>query len=166
MKIDLTQLSIQELVNLKQDITSQIYMFEDGYEYICNVRSYGRHWKEHISNPYSLQELCYQYFGEYGIVDVYSTNPDLSKLENYGDTMYIRSVNDYHKWTEHEYLVRQIPELEKKWEEWDNRDNVPFNHRPHFAPIYSKEDIQDMKVKLENFDMSFVPPRSYNSPEE
>lgn len=163
MKIDLSKLTIQELVNLKEEVTGRIDSYKDGYEYICNVRSYGRNWREFTYNAYSLQELCYRYYGEDGIVDVYSTNPDLSHIENYGDTMYIRSVGDYEKWCVYESLKRDIPEYEKELEEWDNRENIPFRERRiYFAPIYSKEDIEKMKKELEEFDMSFTPPSNYN----
>ncbi len=133
----------------------------DPFIYIVTVRSYGRTWKEHIHNTYALQELCYKYDGYDGIVDIYSTNPDLSQLHNYGTTMYIKSEQDYQKWEHYEELKRIIPELEKDWEEWDNRENVPFRERPYFQPIYSKDDIQEMKTELENYDMSFTPPTKY-----
>lgn len=166
MKIDLSQFTIEEIVELKEELVNKIYSYSDGYEYICNVRSYGRNWKEHITNTYILQELCYQYSGDDGIVDVYSTNPDLSQISNYGDLMYIKSVDDYEKWKEYEYLSRIIPELEKEWGEWDNRDNIPFSERrTYFAPIYSKDDIEKMKKQLENFDMSFTVPQNYSQSE-
>ena len=76
--------------------------------------------------------------------------------------MYVPTVEDYEKWVAHRSLVKTIPEYEETWKVWDNRDNVPFNRRPHFAPFYTKEDIQEMKLELENFDMSFVAPVRVN----
>ena len=139
--MDLTNHTIEQLVELRDKINNMIDNYEDGYIYICKCRSYGRNWTDnYIKNTHTLQELCYRYGGDDGIVDVYSTNPDLSHIDNYGELKHIKSVDDYEKWRTYERLVRDIPELEKEWEEWDNRDNVPFNQRPYFAPIYSKED--------------------------
>jgi hypothetical protein len=86
--MNLSNYTISELVNLKNEIENRIYSFEDGFFYICNVRSYGRNWKERMKNPYTLQVLCYKYNGDDGIVDVYTNNPDLS-IDNYGDVMYV-----------------------------------------------------------------------------
>jgi hypothetical protein len=160
--MNLSHYTIEELVEIKNQISDAIFLYDDGYKYICNVRSYGRTWVDKgIKNVYTLQDLCDEYNGDDGIVDVYSTNPNLSEFRNYGDVMYIKSVEDYYKWKKYENLKREIPELEKELDEWDNRDNVPFNKRPYFAPIYTKEDIIEMKKQLEEYDMSFTPPKRY-----
>jgi len=161
MKIDLSQYSFDEIVSLKNQCESFIYSYKDSYLYICEVRSYGRNWKEILNNSHELQELCYRYFGEDGIVDVYSTNPNLSHIENYGDLMYIESQEDYSKWKNLEYLKKTIIDIEETLNKWDNRDNVPFKERPYFEPIYSREDLEDMKKELAEYDMSFVPPKRY-----
>ena len=101
--MNLNNYTISELVNLKDEIENRIYSFEDGFFYICNVRSYGRNWKQSMKNPYSLQELCYQYYGDNGIVDVYTNNPDLS-IDNYGDVKYVPTEKDYINWKEYSYL--------------------------------------------------------------
>jgi hypothetical protein len=165
--MDLSQHTIEQLVELRDEINNRIYSYEDGYIYICKCRSYGRNWTDnHIKNTHTLQELLYKYDGEDGIVDVYSTNPDLSGIHNYGELKHIKSVDDYHQWYRYERLKRDIPELEKEWEEWDNRENIPFRERTsYFAPIYSKEDIDNMKKELEEFDMSFTSPKHYESEE-
>jgi hypothetical protein len=161
--MDLSNYKIDELVELKNTIINMIDSYEDGYIYICKVRSYGRNWNDRgVKNTHTLQELCYRYGGDDGIVDVYSTNPDLSHIDNYGAVMHIKSVDDYEKWRTYERLKRDIPEYEKELEEWDNRENVSFRERTlYFAPIYSKEDIERMKKELEEFDMSFTPPKNY-----
>ncbi len=163
--MEISNYSIEELINLRDKINNIIDNYDDNYIYIVTVRSYGRTWKEHIHNTYTLQELCYKYDGYDGIVDIYSTNPDLSQLHNYGTTMYIKSEQDYQKWEYYEELKRIIPEAEKNWEEWDNRDNIPFNQRPYFQPIFTKEDIQKMKTELEKYDMNFTPPTNYTQDE-
>jgi hypothetical protein len=159
--IDLTQYTIEELDEIRNNINYHIDSYVDGYEYICKVRSYGRIWNENITNSITLQELCDRYSGDDGIVDVFSTNPNLSHIQNYGDLKYIKSKEDYQKWSDYQYLKHLIPQIEKEWEEWDNRDNVPFNQRPHFAPIYSKEVLENYKKELEEYDMSFTPPTNY-----
>lgn len=165
--MDLSNYTIEQLVELKNKINNRIESYEDGYIYICKCRSYGRNWTDnYIKNTHTLQELLYKYDGEDGIVDVYSTNPDLSHIHNYGELKYIKSVDDYDKWRKHERLLRDIPESEKEWEEWENRDNVPFNQRPHFEPYYPKELIEGMKKELEDYDMSFTPPQNYIQDEE
>lgn len=159
MEIDLSKYTIEEIVSLKGMCESYIYNHKDEYEYICKVRSYGRNWKESVSNPHTLQELCYRYDGYDGIVDVYSTNPNLSHIENYGDLMYIESIEDYENWDNYNQLTNLIKEIEGILNEWDNRDNVPFRERPMFKPMYSQDDLSEYKKKLEEYDMSFVAPK-------
>ena len=170
MEIDLSKYSIDELVELQGIIGGMVSDYKDGYFYICEVRSYGRNWKDNfIHNTHTLQELCYQYYGDDGIVDVFSNNPDLSKIDNYGNVMFVPSKEDYEKWKSYVYLKNSIPRLEEELDTWDNRDNVPFNQRPYFAPIYTREDLAERKKDLEEFDMSFVAPvqvnRNYNNEE-
>ena len=166
--IDLSQYTVEELVELKDTVTNRINEYEDGYFYICNVRSYGRNWKDTgIMNVHTLQDLCYEYFGDDGIVDVYSNNPNIHNLQNYGDLAYVPTKEDYTKWKDYTYLKNSIPPLEKELDEWDSRDDVSFNQRRHFAPIYTREDLSEMKTRLENYDMSFVAPvrRQYTDEE-
>ena len=159
--MDLTQIPIAELVSLRDKITDIIYSHEDGHTYICNVRSYGKNWKAHVTNEYALQELCGQYNGDDGIVDVYSTNPNLSHIYNYGNLMHIKSVEDYENWKEHQYLSRMIPNYEQELKDWDRRDEIPYHLRPSFPPVYTWEDVIKMKKELEEYDMSFTPPVFY-----
>ena len=164
MRIDnfLKNLTIDELLEVQDKASNIVRSFKDGYFYICEVRSYGRNWKAwDIYNTHTLQDLCYQYDGDEGIVDVYSNNPDLSGIHNYGDLMFIPSEDDLTKWKGYTYLKNSIPRHEETLKEWEERENVPFQYRPHFAPFYSREDIDGMILKLENFDMNFVEPKSY-----
>ena len=143
---------------MRDEIDSRIQNYKDGYFYLCNVRSYGRNWKENVHNTYTLQELCYRYDGDDGIVDVYSNNPNLGEIYNYGLVMYVPTVEDYEASKNYDFLVRTIPEAEERLAEWENRENVPFKYRPMFDPFYTQEDIDRLKLDLENFDMSFVAP--------
>lgn len=163
MKIDLSKYSIEELIVLNHEIMNVIHNHEDGYVYICKVRSYGRNWTDNsIKNKHTLQDLMYQYDGEDGIVDVYTTNPHLGGIYNYGELKYIESVEDYEKWKQYEELKYNISDIEKTLDEWDNRDNVPFNQRPHFEPLFTREDLAKYKKELAEYDMSFVPPKKYS----
>jgi hypothetical protein len=162
MNIDLTKLTFDEIVSLRNKINNYLYNYEDGYLYICKVHSFGRHWDEYVSNAFTLEELCNKYNGDDGILHVYSTNPNLGHIMNYGDLMYIESQDDYNKWSKYKYLGIQIKNTERELDEWDNRDNVPFDSRPFFEPIYSREDLSEMKKEYEEYDMSFVPPRNYD----
>lgn len=153
------EFTIKELVKMRDEIDSRIQNYKDGYFYLCNVRSYGRNWTEsYIHNTYTLQGLCYRYDGDDGIVDVYSNNPNLGEIYNYGLVMYVPTREDYEASKNYDFLVRTIPEAEERLAEWENRENVPFKYRPMFDPFYTQEDIDRLKLDLENFDMSFVAP--------
>jgi hypothetical protein len=164
--MDLSNYTIEQLVELKNEVSNMIHTYEDGYIYICKVRSYGRNWVEYdVKNKEILQELCNKYDGQDGIVDVYSTNPNLSDIQNYGELKYIVSEEDYENWNKYETLKEVISSIKKELYDWDNRDNVPFRQRPMFGPIYTLEDLDMYKKKLEDFDMSFVAPSPYKSEE-
>jgi len=48
------------------------------------LRCYGSlTWDDHV-NQFTVQQLCDEYYGDNGIVDVYTTNPDHS-ICTYGD---------------------------------------------------------------------------------
>jgi len=159
MRIDnfVKNISIDELLELRDKVNSRINSYEDGYFYICDVRSYGRSWKENHVNPYTLQELCYQYFGEDGIVDVYTNNPDLN-IENYGNVKFVPTKEDLEKWKNYTFLENHIPLWEKEIEEWKNRDNVPFNQRPLFQPYLKSENIEEYKKEMSQIEGTFVEP--------
>ena len=170
MRIDnfLKKLTIEELIEVQSKSSGIIHDYKDGYFYICEVRSYGRNWKNSdIYNTHTLQELCHQYYGDDGIVDVYSNNPDLSGIDNYGVLKFIPSVEDHKKWKHYMYIKNSIPRYEEELDNWDKREDVPFKYQPSSAPFYTREDIDEMKLKLENLDMNFVEPKSYiNNAEE
>jgi len=161
--MELSNLSFEELVELRNKVESMVRSYKDGYLYICKVRSYGRNWTENVNNTFELEQLCYQYDGQDGIVDVYSTNPNLKDVHNYGNLMYIESKEDYDNWYGYKQLERLIPEIKDELIKWDNRDNVPFNQRPFFEPTYTRVDLAEYELKLGVYDMSFVPPKSYHN---
>ena len=161
--MELSNLSFEELVELRNKVDGMVRSYEDGYLYICKVRSYGRNWTENVNNTFELEQLCYQYDGQDGIVDVYSTNPNLKGVHNYGNLMYIESQEDYDNWCGYKQLERLIPEIKKELDTWDNRDDVPFMHRPTFKPMYTRGDLAEYELQLGVYDMSFVPPKPYNN---
>lgn len=160
--INFSEYSLPELVQMRNDVESYIRSVEDGFFYLCLVRSYGRVYREKsIKNVYSLQEFCDFYDGEHGIADVYSNNPDL-KIANYGDVCFVKSENDFNLWKEYQTLKNTIKSMEKELLDWSNRDEVPFHQRASYiAPWFTEKDINELKVELENYDMSFVPPKKY-----
>jgi hypothetical protein len=53
--MNLDNYTFDELIELKDKINSQINSFEDGYFYICDVRSYGSSWKENHLKSHTIQ---------------------------------------------------------------------------------------------------------------
>lgn len=161
---DLSKLTLDELVELRSKADSLIRDYSDGHVYICKVRSYGRVWTEKgIKNLKSLQDLCYEYGGDEGIVDIYTTNADLGEgFYNYGDTMIIKSEEDYEKWSRHDMSKSIIERAERDLVEWAEDQERPFSHRrSHFAPIYTQEDIDEMKREFESIPTDFSAPERY-----
>lgn len=145
----LKNLSIEQLKEVRTLAEDLIYRYDDGFLYQCKIRSYGRNWTETLTNEHSLQDLCYRYDGDDGIIDVYTTNPNLN-LYNYGDTYYFPTLEDAEIWRNKRYLENYIPQWEKELEEWNNRDNVPFAYRPKFSPLHKEEDIHWAKEQLKS----------------
>lgn len=158
-KFDISKFTLEEIIKIKSECENFIRDYDDGYIYICKVRSYGRNWTEELKNKYDLETLCSTYDGYDGIVDVFSNNPDLEGFHNYGDVYYIKSKHDYERWKSYESLVSQINEIEELWAKWDNRENLPYMDRPRFEPYGTKAEVEIMKGWLREFDMSFEPPK-------
>ena len=66
------------------EIEKQIIEMADGFIYHICVLSYGSSNWSTCANPFTIQELCYQYGDGYdGLVKVYTDNPKL-EIEHYG----------------------------------------------------------------------------------
>ena len=66
--------------NLYQEILNTA----DGFLYVTCLRCYGSiQWETH-KNEFVVQDLCDEYYGDNGIVNVYTNNPD-HKISSYGD---------------------------------------------------------------------------------
>lgn len=165
IKIDFTQHSVEELRELENSISNFLYNREDGFEYICQCRSYGRRWTQRLTNELAVNDLCREYDGYDGIVDVYTTNPD-AKIQNYGGVNYIKSVEDYEKWKQSNDLIDLIKSPKDSIKKWNERDEVPFQQRPHFSPIFTEQDILDWKNKLESLEFTFEEPISLNKDQD
>ena len=160
-EMDFSNYTIDELVELKYKINCLITDYSDGHIYICKVRSYGRNWVERfITNVKTLQELCYEYSGEDGIVDIYTTNSDLGEgFYNYGDTMIIKSLEDYEKWSLYEGHKNIIDRAEQHIIEYAEDQDKPYTlRRSHFPPIYTQEDVDRMKENLNKLPTDFETP--------
>jgi hypothetical protein len=164
-EIDFTQHSVEELRELENNISHYIHTREDGFIYICECRSYGRRWKQELTNEVAVNDLCREYDGYDGIVDVYTTNPD-AKIENYGQVNYIKSVEDYEKWKQSNSLVDLIKSTEKELKEWEDRENTPFHSRPSFAPVWTEQDILGWRNELETLEWTYEEPVSLNKNED
>jgi hypothetical protein len=165
IEIDFTKYSVEELRELENSISHYIYTREDGFKYICEIRSYGRNWKQVLTNEVAVNDMCREYDGEDGIVDVYTTNPD-AKIQNYGEVNYIKSVEDYEKWKKSNSLMDLIKSAEKKLKEWEGRENVPFHSRPSFTPMWTQEDILGWRNELETLEWTYEEPVLLNKDED
>ena len=146
--MDFTKYSVEELRELQNNIAYYLEKRNDGFIYICEVRSYGNRWKNVLTNELAVNDLCIQYDGYDGIVDVYTTNPD-ANISNYGEVNYIKSQEDYDKWYGASTFVADIKNYEDRLKKWNDRENIPFHSRPTFAPMYTQEDVDVLKRKLE-----------------
>jgi hypothetical protein len=162
--MDLTKLSIDELVSLRNKIGGLIRSYEDGYLYICRVRQFGSVWEERPKSLHSLRELCGEYNGDNGIVDVYTNNPNLKFPEmgfyNYGDIMYIKTEGDYRQWVEHTERKNLIEGVTRRLDEWDEKKDLPLMYRSSFVPIWTREDVSEWVTEFENTNWDFTPPVS------
>jgi DNA-directed RNA polymerase subunit M/transcription elongation factor TFIIS len=164
--MDISNLSMKEMVNLRDRLNNAIIVYRDGFQYECKIRSYGRNWTRQLYNDQSVQELCYEYDGDEGIVDVYTTNPNLN-LYNYGNTYYFPTLEDAEAWRNYKYLENHIPEWKQAIEEWDNRENIPFRDRPSFAPYIKEDEIATYEKQVsEQKEIIIMPVRLvYTEPE-
>lgn len=66
------------------ELYQQIVNTSDGFLYVTCLRCYGSlRWESHKNN-FVVQNLCDEYYGDNGIVDVYTNNPN-HHISSYGD---------------------------------------------------------------------------------
>ncbi len=153
----LKKLTIEELEEARNIASTLIQDYDDGYEYDCRVRSYGRNWTERYTNSTAVQDLCWEYNGDEGIVDVYTNNPSL-QIQNYGNVYYFPTKEDAEKWRHYSYLKNHLPGWKKEWIDWENREGIPFNQRPHFAPYVSEEEITRYEAQVAAEETTIIMP--------
>jgi hypothetical protein len=86
---------IQEIQSLEErifNLRSQLREHKDGFFYLTCLRCYGSLNYKTYTNKFFVQELCDEYYGDNGIVDVYTTNPDHG-ISTYG-AVYTMSLED------------------------------------------------------------------------
>jgi hypothetical protein len=89
---------IQEIKSLEEklsDLRSQLYEHNDGFVYLTCLRCYGSVNYQTYTNKFLVQELCDEYYGDNGIVDVYTTNPS-HDISTYGD-VHVMTLKDLKK---------------------------------------------------------------------
>jgi hypothetical protein len=73
----------EEARKYANELYEEILETSDGFRYLTQLRCYGSiRWQSH-KNEFSVQDLCNDYYGDNGIVDVYTNNPN-HKIESYG----------------------------------------------------------------------------------
>jgi hypothetical protein len=70
--------------NRANKLYQEILNTSDGFLYVTCLRCYGSlSWQTH-NNEFSVQDLCNEFYGDNGIVDVYTNNPN-HEIQSYGD---------------------------------------------------------------------------------
>jgi hypothetical protein len=159
--IDLSNYTIDQLTQLQSKVNNLISEYSDGHIYICKIKSYGRNsTNKNIRNTKTLQDLCYEYNGDNGIVDVFTTNKDLGEdFSNYGDTMFIKSIEDYQKWSKYKSLSNEIEMAEQHLIVYEEDQKKSFyDQQFRFGPYYTGEVIDQMKEELKNLPTDFEEP--------
>jgi hypothetical protein len=165
--MDISKLTIDEMVELRSQLNSAIFDYKDGFEYDCKIRSYGRNRSQTLYNTHSVQELCWEYDGDDGIVDVYTNNAGL-QIENYGSTYYFPTKEDAKRWRRFIYIKNSLPGWKKEWEEWNNPVHTPFRERAWAAPSETEETIAMYEAQIAADENTIVMPvaLTYNYKEE
>jgi len=157
-RIQFKNYSIPSLLDLKDRIDNYIHLHKDGNIYICIVRSFGSCYEEHFTNIYACQELCNNFNGDNGFVDVYTTNknPDIWTS---GGTFYIESYNDFEEWEKWRKSMNLYEGFIDDWNKYDAwvkkhgdgvlKDIWSGNHRP-YTPHIPRKDVEKLVKDLKN----------------
>ena len=82
---------IKELENKLSDLKQKATEYSDGYKYEAVLYCYGSRTEYTFKNEYAAQQLCNDYYGDNGIVHVYTTNPNHTIYNPGGDVAVINS---------------------------------------------------------------------------
>jgi len=73
----------EEARKYANELYEEILNTSDGFLYVTCIRCYGSiRWETH-KNEFSVKDLCDEYYGDNGIVDVYTSNPN-HEIHSYG----------------------------------------------------------------------------------
>jgi hypothetical protein len=92
---------------------NQIRQVKDGFLYISCLRCYGSVSYMLEPNNFIVQELCNEYSGDNGIVDVYTNNP-AHGLETYG-TVTVLTDEELNDEAAVEEMYYRIGHIVKRW---------------------------------------------------
>jgi len=70
--------------NKSNKLYQEILNTSDGFLYVTCLRCYGSLSWQHQNNEFSVQDLCNEFYGDNGIVNVYTNNPN-HNISSYGD---------------------------------------------------------------------------------
>lgn len=146
----LKNLTIEELNEVRSITDNLIYNYDDGFKYECKIFSYGKTYTLNLNNSYSVQNLCNKYDALVGIVDIYTTNPNLN-LYNYGDTYYFPTLEDAEKWRYYQYIKSNIENWKNELKKWEE-------NQTSFEPRYTKEDIKTYEKQIIGYEEEMVKP--------
>ena len=89
---------------------------------------------------------------------------------NYGDVCYIKSEYDYREWVKYVKEKNFIKDVTERVTEWEECKDKPLRYRPMFAPIWTKEQVDEFTKEFESKTWDFVEPTpmkvEYNDEEE
>jgi len=81
---------IKELEDKLCNLRLRVREYCDGYKYVTQLHCHGSVTTDTYNNEYLVQWLCDQYYGDNGVVHVYTTNRDHNISNQGGDVIYIR----------------------------------------------------------------------------
>jgi hypothetical protein len=74
--------------------------------------------------------------------------------------MFIKSEDDYRDWVKYNKDKNFIEDVTQRLDEWENKDNVPFQYRPSFGPIWTRDDLNEWVTEFESKKWDFIEPSS------
>ena len=82
-KLDKLIASYEKAQSIAYERLRKVKDYSDGYKYVTCLRVWGSLTYDYHKNEYSVQNLCDEYSGENGIVEVMTTNPT-PNISTYG----------------------------------------------------------------------------------
>jgi hypothetical protein len=150
--MDLTKLTMDELISLRNKIEGLIHSYEDGYFYICSVRQFGSVWEERPSSLYSLKELCVNTMVTMVLLMFIPTTQIWNFLKWSFKIMVMLCISNQKMIIESGLNTLKtknlIEDVTQRLDEWDESKDLPFKYRPSFAPHWTREDVSEWVENL------------------